>query len=212
MAGRKPRQVPDDQQGTNPLKRQYKPHGHDPAGNNLPGSLAGHKFGEGNNAARGARGNWRNGLGSERTITHRAAAILEAMLSDPHCADHLRHSLFAASVMAWSRAEAMASLAWEWMERLYAGGGADALFLPQPQIMKTASEVWLKHSESASRARDKLGISPVSYAKIRRDLGLNEESIAQRLGQMAVGGAQIRSRRQAISAETVTEPDKLMGD
>ena len=185
MAGRKPRVTRDEQAGVTPLRGERRSDG---------------RFGPGNEeAARGGGAGMRHGMNSRRAIDDRAQAIITAMLEDARCPDHLRSPAFAAEVLAWGKAEAMAALAWEYMGELLDAGGPAAIFGMQPGMLKAQSEVWKAHAAFAASRRAALGISPVSYAKISRDLGIAAAPTADQLQRMGERGGEIARRRLGIT-------------
>lgn len=207
MAGRRPRKTPDEQAGTDPLKPR-------PAHQFQPGNRPANAFAPGNRIS--ATGNLSHGMHSKMAIKDRADHILLAMLEDPRCPDHLHTPAFAPALMAWSRAEAVASLAYDWMNDLWEAEGPAAIFTMHSVTGRTPSEVWKGHEAFASSLRAKLGMDPVSYARISRDLGLASAATEDRLARMADAGKQVTAERlgitakdpvaQAIDALTADEP------
>lgn len=179
MAGRKPRMTRDQQAGQDPLKPPRTP------GSYAPGNM-------GNVNA------LRNGMTSKRALNDRAMAIITAYLEDARCPDHLRLPAFAADVMAWGQAEALASFAWDDMCKLMDEEGTAAVFRMQPGVMKAQSEVWKAHAAFASQLRKGLGLSPAGYAKIARELGIGAASTQDQLARMSEEGGEIVQRRLAI--------------
>src|SRR5690349_12295127 len=57
-----------------------------------------------------------HGARSERHVGPLAAQIAHDLLTDPDVPPHIREPLFAASVHAWARAEAVCRLLWAWLE------------------------------------------------------------------------------------------------
>lgn len=53
---------------------------------------------------------------SERKVGPLADQIAHDLLTDPDVPPHIREPLFAASVQAWARAEAVVRLLWQWLE------------------------------------------------------------------------------------------------
>lgn len=199
MAGRKPRQGNDEQGGTD----QLKPHRNkfQPPKPFQPGNRPVNAFPPGNRIS--ATGTLTHGITSKWAIRDRADAILEAMLTDPRCPDHLHSPGFAVTIMDWSKAEAVASLAFDWMCKLLEEGGEDGpgiIFGLQPGVMRAVSEVWKGHAAHADRLRSKLGLDPVSYAKIARDLGIASAATEDRLSRMAESGKEVTERRLGLVA------------
>lgn len=189
MAGRKPRATRDEQAGTNPLQGG-KPGIVNPNASHAPEAQS--------SRSRANSNGLKHGMASARALNDRAEAIIAAQLEDARCPDHLRSPTFAAEVMAWGKAEAMASLAWDYMCELLEAGGPAAIFGMQPGMLKAQSEVWKAHAAHAASRRAALGISPVSYAKIARDLGLAAATTQDQLARMSERGGEIASRRLGI--------------
>ena len=195
MAGRRPKQTSDDQSGTNPLKpgrRGGKTGGRDFE----PGNVPQNAFGKGNKV--GVGGTRTHGMTSDISIRARAEAIITAMLEDARCPDHLRSPAFAPTLLAWGRAEAISSLAYDWMCVLLDSEGPEAIFgLKQGQV-KAISDVWRGHEQFASSLRSKLGLDPAGYARLSKDLGLTATATEDRLVKMAQAGHDVTSRRLGL--------------
>lgn len=179
MAGRKPRVTGDEQAGVSPLRPRrgsappLRPPGTHPRRGDTP---------------------------AERAIRERATALVTAMWETPRCPPHLRQEAFASQMLAWGRAEAVASVAYDRMCELLAEQGPDAIFGMKPGIMRAMSEVWMGLERHASQQRSKLGLDPVSYAKISRDLGIAAGAAEDRLTKMAKQGSEIVQRRLGLPA------------
>jgi hypothetical protein len=146
-----------------------------------------------------------HGMSSERAINDRAQAILTATLEDAQCPDHLRLPKFAASLIAWARAEALASLAWDYLCQCSAEGGMEAIFQPKANVTRTVSEIYTNMSNAALRHRSVLGITPVGWAKIAKDLGIAAAATQDQLGRMGERGGEIARRRLAVVSGTVSD-------
>ena len=66
----------------------------------------------------------------------------------------------------------------------------------------TPLEMWMAVEKGAQSARDKLGLTPAAWAKIRRDLGLARRAEEDSLAKLGEQGAQIR-RSRALPAVVV---------
>lgn len=192
MAGRKPRVPRDEQAGVTSLKgRRNKP------GNDLeaPG-------GEGKGPARGY--SWPpfepghtksmvHGAHSERVIVPRAEALMTAVLEDAECPDHLRSPVFRFALAAWCRAEAVAAVLFEYLMSL------DAEQMMQPRLAGTRApaDLWKAADAHAATLRGRLGMDPVNYAKIAKDLGIASKASEDALGRLAETGKGIVERREA---------------
>lgn len=162
------------------------------AGNNIPGSQAGHKW--------TSADSWKHGMKHEDSIRARALAYREAMLSDPHCPDYLYTPAFASDFSAWSRREALASLALDYAEGILAEEGPAGLFAMRPGVMRSPAEVLAAMEEGAARARTKLGLNPAGYVRIARDYNLAQNTTANQLQDMAAEGAELVRRQLALEA------------
>lgn len=117
---------------------------------------------------------------------------MAALLADPRLPEHLRSALFQPAVRSWARAQAMEEFAFDW-----AAGkpDPDEMFELKPGVMRSPSEIWKGMDGHAARARARLGMDPVSYARIAKDLGLAERAVRAGLEEMAAEGGRIMERR-----------------
>ena len=114
-----------------------------------------------------------------------AARIARELLEDADTPGHLREPLFAASVQAWARAEAICRLLWAWLEGRDIMAGLSSVAtatedethsrgtVSRKSVTRTLPSVLdqLRRWESiASSLRSKLGLDPASAAKVGRDL------------------------------------------
>ena len=60
---------------------------------------------------------------------------------------------------------------------------------------KTQMEQWKSFMMAAAKMRSDLGISPASYARLAKDLGLAHKANEDALERLATAGAEITSRR-----------------
>lgn len=157
-----------------------------------------------------------HGARSERHVGPLAARIAQELLEDADTPGHLREPLFAASVQAWARAEAVCRLLWAWLEERdvmaaltavattsedeTASGGKTT----RKSVTRTIGSVLdqLRRYESiASSLRSKLGLDPASAAKVGRDLALTRHLNAAPLDAAL---AEIE-RRRALTAGSGSE-------
>lgn len=113
--------------------------------------------------------------------------------------EHLREPRFGASVAAWARAEAVCLLLSEWC----AGMAVEAMTSPQGKRSQTEPLELLRRWEAtAATQRARLGLDPMSAAKLLREL--TETSAAARyagIDAVREQGRAARARRlQAIDA------------
>ena len=134
-----------------------------------------------------------HGAYSERRVGPLAARIAQELLEDADVPGHLREPMFAASVQAWARAEAVCRLLWQWLEGrdVMAGLAAAATTTEEEtqskgktsrkSVTRTVPSVLdqLRRYESlATSLRSKLGLGPASAARVGRDLALTRHMSA----------------------------------
>jgi hypothetical protein len=134
-----------------------------------------------------------HGAWSERAVGPRADAIATAVLEDADFPDHVRSPVFRMSLAAWARAEAVASLLYDYLVTL----GPEAMMTPRLAGTRAPADLWRAADAHAAKLRSELGLSPVSYAKIAKDLGLAGRAAEDALERMAKAGREIRERREA---------------
>jgi hypothetical protein len=145
-----------------------------------------------------------HGAFSERAIAPRAEALARAVLEDGEFPDHVRSPVFRISLAAWTRAEAVASLLFDHLITL----GAEQMMTPRLAGTRAPVDLWRAADAHAAKLRGELGLSPVSYARIAKDLGIANRASEDALERMAKAGREIRERREAglrviSSGETV---------
>ena len=128
-----------------------------------------------------------HGARSERHVGPLAARIVQELFEDPDTPPHLHEPVFAASVQAWARQEAICKLLFGWLADKDIMAGLTALATTtedetqaggrttRKTVTKTISSVvdQLRRAESiASSLRSKLGLDPASAARVGRDLAL----------------------------------------
>lgn len=128
-----------------------------------------------------------HGARSERHVGPLAAQIAQDLLSDPDVPPHIREPLFAASVQAWARAEAVCKLLAGWLaERdLMAGLTAAETTTEDEERTKDRThrksvtrsvpavlDMLRKWESIAMNLRAKLGLDPASAARVGRDLAV----------------------------------------
>lgn len=132
-----------------------------------------------------------HGAFSERAVAPRAEALMTAVLEDGEFPDHVRSAVFRMSLAAWARAEAVASLLFDHVVTL----GAEQMMTPRLAGTRAPVDLWRAADAHAAKLRGELGLSPVSYARIAKDLGLAGRSAEEALERMAQAGREIRERR-----------------
>lgn len=138
----------------------------------------------------------RHGGRSERVVLPRAREILTATLENPRMPDHVRSPAFAVAVAEWAKAEAVAELVYEWAVRQIADGGMAAVMMPPMPGTKPPLETWRGLHAHAARLRARVGLDPVSYAALAKDLGIAQRAADDALERMAARGAEITARRE----------------
>lgn len=134
-----------------------------------------------------------HGAWSERAIAPRAERFATALLEDAQIPDHVRSPVFAAAVQAWARAEAVASLLFDHL----AGLEVEAMMTPRLAAARAQVDLWRAMEAHAASLRSKLGLDPVGYARIAKDLGIANRASEDALERMAKAGREIRERREA---------------
>lgn len=132
------------------------------------------------------------GAQSDRMVTARAEALMSAVREDARLPEYLRSALFQFAVRAWARAEVKAALADEWLEKFE---DPSELFELKPGVMRSPAEVARGFEAHAARLRSRLGMDPVAYAALSRDLGLAARSVDESLARAAAAGQEIIARR-----------------
>lgn len=137
----------------------------------------------------------RHGAYSERRIGPLAEQLAADLLADPTTPDYLREARFAGAVLAWARAEAVVRLYLAWL---------DAQDLDKPARGALAVLEALRKAEAAAAtARSRLGLDPVSRAKLARDLataGFMSRGGAEPLAAVAEVGRAALERARAAGA------------
>lgn len=161
-----------------------------------------------------------HGARSERYVGPLAARIARELLEDADTPGHLREPVFASSVQAWARAEAVCRLLWAWLEGrdIMAGLTAAATTTEEEtrsrgrtdrkSVTRSVPAVLdqLRRFEShASSLRSKLGLDPVSAARVGKDLATSRylegaTPLARSLDQIAARRAKALGSRAADSA------------
>ena len=134
-----------------------------------------------------------HGAYSPRHVLPKAAEIEAALLADAEIPAWLRTAQFAAARKAWAEAEAIADLLLTWLATL----GMTELTTPRKAATKSPVDLWRSAHSHASNLRSKLGLDPVSYARIAKDLGIGAQASEEALSRLAETGKAIRERREA---------------
>jgi hypothetical protein len=137
------------------------------------------------------------GAGNEQALVHGAwsgrhlgplaARIAQELLNDPDVPEHIREPLFAASVQAWARSEAVCRLLADWLadRDLMAGLTAEEVTTEAEKRTESTTrrksvtrsvpavlDMLRKYESIAMNLRAKLGLDPASAARVGRDLAV----------------------------------------
>ena len=126
--------------------------------------------------------------------------------------DYLRAPAYLPAVQAWARAEAVVSLLWAYL----AGRDIEAALTETIEASETEARSKGRTSRRsvsqrvvsvlgelhraevrASNLRARLGLDPLSRAKIMKDLGIAHQTGGEKIAQLAETGRAIRERREA---------------
>ena len=110
----------------------------------------------------------RHGADSEAQVVPLAQQIVERFTGSGFCPEYLRTMpQFTPAVQAWAKLEARARLLDDWL----AGMTPEEMTTPRKAGGSSPVEIWLAAERAASRARERLGLDPASWAKLAKDLG-----------------------------------------
>ena len=150
-------------------------------------------FEQGNQVAR------RHGIYSPRLVDPLAAQLVEEMLADPDV-DYLRAPAYRTAVWAWGRAEAQIQLLVEHIAEL--GGLAEALAetgtdesdehtegshtrrVSRSRRVGSALTALDRAERHAAACRARLGLDPLSRARLKRDVAAGQADVAQVLTRL----------------------------
>jgi hypothetical protein len=126
----------------------------------------------------------RHGAWSDRRVRPIAEAILQDVLEDPQC-QYLATPRFAAELAAWAVAETRVRLLESYIARLAEDAG-DESGVGDLADERTRSAWSLLHrcEARAMSGRDRLGLSPLSAARIGRDRAAGSLDMAKLMGEL----------------------------
>lgn len=142
------------------------------------------------------------GIFSERFLTPRAEEILLREQAKPTWPAYLEEPVYERPVRAWARAEAMLELYTEYVEQQTAEmmstefgeaeeditgdgtKGGDSARRSRTRKTGPSLEMWRKLDASASMHRTKLGLDPLSRARLGRAVAASQADMAQIMAQM----------------------------
>ena len=141
-----------------------------------------------------------HGASSERRIAPLADQIAAALLADPDTPPYLLEPSYAAVVRAWSRAEAVVSLLWDWLAEQDIGTAlADTTTTDEDERRsrsKSRRHTTSRHVESvltqlhrhetrAMNLRSRLGIDPLSRARLGKDIAGQRLDLARLFAEIS---------------------------
>jgi hypothetical protein len=124
----------------------------------------------------------RHGAWSARHVQPVATEILQSVLDDPQC-EYLRQPRFAAELEAWATAEARVRLLESYIEKL-AGESGDGVGDLADEATRAAWQLLHRCETRAQSGRDRLGLSPLSSARIGRDKAAAGIDVAMIMAQL----------------------------
>jgi hypothetical protein len=145
----------------------------------------------------------KSGIYSARLLTPRAEEILLRERAKPTWPAYLEEPVYERAVRAWARAEAMLELYTEYVEQQTAeamstefgeaeeditgDGEKGGSSTRRSRTRKTGPslELWRKLDAAASMHRTKLGLDPMSRARLGRDVASSQADMAQVMAQLA---------------------------
>ena len=124
-----------------------------------------------------------HGAYSERRLAPRAAQIAGELLAHPETPEWLRSPSYAPAVAAWARAEAVVALLWDYLAEVDLQAAlTDTTELDERRTKgstrSTSRRVEAvltqlhRHETRAASLRAQLGLSPLSRARLGRDIGV----------------------------------------
>jgi hypothetical protein len=119
----------------------------------------------------------KHGAYSPAKVDPVAQAYVDALLADPDV-DYLRRPSFLPAIWAWARAEARVQLLTEWVADKPPVEGK-----PLPAL-----EQLRQWESTAAKARDRLGLNPVSQAALHRDRAIGAAVAVQAVEHAKASG------------------------
>ena len=137
----------------------------------------------------------RHGAFGKQLIAPEVQELVDEVLADERMPDHLKAAPFRWALQAWAESEVVAHRLFAWCEEL----GPAAMRPPMPGT-RPPVESWRAASAHASRLRARLGLDPLSYAALAKDLGLAGRAAEDNLRQLSAAGAEIVARRRELTS------------
>jgi len=107
-----------------------------------------------------------HGIHSERALAPVVQQLADVLLGEGNTPPYLQAIEFAPAVRAWLRAEAQALLGSEWLESM----SVEARFEPKKAGTAAPAEIVRKLETAAAGHRQRLGLDPLSKARLGRDV------------------------------------------
>ncbi len=141
-----------------------------------------------------------HGANSERRIAPRAAQIAAELLSHPDTPRYLHEPSYAPVIHAWARAEAVVALLWDWLAEHDIDAALTDLTTTDEdhQHRKSGSRKRTvshhiesvltqlhRHEVRAMNLRSRLGLDPLSRARLGKDVASQQFDVARMFAQMA---------------------------
>lgn len=162
----------------------------------------------------------RHGARSERKVAPLAEEIELAARNDPSWPSYLDSAEYAAAVSAWARAEAVVSLLWTWLSE-HAEQGVEELLaetsseqsdetrvkgrtrrVSTGRRVASVLEQLRKWETAAANHRARLGLDPLSRARLGRDVAIGS-AVAGQLDRLRDTGAELVERYGGRSMNAV---------
>jgi hypothetical protein len=124
----------------------------------------------------------RHGAWSTRHVQPVATEILQSVLDDPQC-EYLKAPRFAAELEAWAVAEARCRLLESYIAKLAEGDDTGVGDLAD-EATRAAWSLLHRCETRAQSGRDRLGLSPLSSARIGRDKAAAGIDVAMIMAQL----------------------------
>lgn len=144
----------------------------------------------------------KHGANSERHVAPLAAQIAASLLDHPETPAYLREPSYAPVVRAWSRAEAVVTLLWDWLDEHDLDAALADLTETDESDKHTkgssSKHTLSRHVESvltqlhrhevrAMNLRSRLGLDPLSRARLGKDVASQRLDLAMLFAEMQRG-------------------------
>lgn len=134
-----------------------------------------------------------HGAHSPRLVEPLALEILEATVAAAEApgssTDFLSDPSYRPALVSWARTEARVQLLAEWLMAKADTSNAGGLLDSDGEV-RSATELLIKLERAASNHRSRLGLDPLSRARLRRDTAAASVDVAALLAQLAAAERQ----------------------